>query len=304
MKKELITHFIPKAPESEMFRNLRTNIQFMNTNKELRTLVITSTMPGEGKSYVTANLAVTFAQAGKKVVLVDSDMRKGRQFSIFDISPRPGISNYLSGVVEQDFRGDVDDIQNYIQDTDVENLKVITAGSVPPNPSELLMSPKMNKMMNDLKEICDIIIFDAPPALIVADAVILARQVDSCIIVTAHNQTKMDSVQKVKVAIENVGAKVAGVVINKIPASNKKYNQMYYYYGAMVSDGDSSKNQARIGFERCIKKIKASFEKAKGSRSKKYDGANRKHIQKKNNVIISNSSSSDIFDDIKYNIKK
>lgn len=304
MKKELITHFVPKAPESEMFRNLRTNIQFMNTNKNLKTLVITSTMPGEGKSYVAANLAVTFAQADKKVILVDSDMRKGRQFSIFDVSPRPGISNYLSGVVEQDFRGDIDDIQNYIQDTDVENLKIITAGSVPPNPSELLMSPKMNKLINDLEKICDIIIFDAPPALIVADSVILARQVDSCIVVTAHNQTKLESVQKVKAAIENVGAKVSGVVINKIPTSNKRYNQMYYYYGAMVEEGSSSKNSAMIGFERCIKKIKNSLEKAKAGVSKKIDGANRKHIQKKNNVIISNSNTGDVFDDIKYNIKK
>ena len=111
MKQELITYFTPKAPESEMFRNLRTNIQFMNTNKGLRTLLITSTMPGEGKSYVSANLAVTFAQAGKRVILVDADMRKGRQFNIFGVSPRPGISNFLSGVVKQDSMDDVDDIE-------------------------------------------------------------------------------------------------------------------------------------------------------------------------------------------------
>ena len=96
MKQELITYFTPKAPESEMFRNLRTNIQFMNTNKGLRTLVITSTMPGEEKSYVSANLAVTLAKKGKRVILVDADMRKGRLYSIFGISHKTWLSNFLS----------------------------------------------------------------------------------------------------------------------------------------------------------------------------------------------------------------
>ena len=98
MKKELIVQRDPKSPISEIFRTLRTNIQFMNTTNKLKTLLITSTLPGEGKSYVSSNLAVTFAQAGKKVILIDADMRKGRLYSIFDISPRPGLSNYLSGI--------------------------------------------------------------------------------------------------------------------------------------------------------------------------------------------------------------
>ena len=232
MRKELVTHFIPKAPESEMFRNLRTNIQFMNSEKPLKTLMVTSTMPREGKSYVSANLAVVFAQAGNRVILVDCDMRKGRQFSIFNILPRPGISNYLSGVVEQEGFGDVNNIDNYIQKTEIENLGIITAGTIPPNPSELLISERMSELIDKLKERCDIVIFDTPPSLIVADAVILARQVDSCVLVTAHNKTKIDDIKKVKEAIENVGAKVAGVVINRIPAAGTKYTQMYYYYGS------------------------------------------------------------------------
>ncbi len=230
MKKELVTYFTPKAPESEMFRILRTNIQFMNINKSLKTLVITSTIPGEGKSYVSANLAVTFAQAGKKVILVDADMRKGRQFNIFGVSPRPGISNFLSGFVEHNSIDDVNNIENYIQNTEVDNLKVITSGDVPPNPSELLMSEKMQDLICVLKEKCDIILFDAPPALIVADAVILARQVDSCIVVTAYNKTKIEDVKKIKSAVENVGTKVTGIVINKVPMPGKKYEKTYYYY--------------------------------------------------------------------------
>ena len=98
MKKELIVQRDPKSPISEVFRTLRTNIQFMNAKNNLKTVLITSTMPGEGKSWVSSNLAVTFAQAGKKVILVDADMRKGRQYSIFGETPRPGLSNYLSGV--------------------------------------------------------------------------------------------------------------------------------------------------------------------------------------------------------------
>ena len=98
MKKELIAHQEPKSPISEIFRTLRTNIQFMNTKNKLKTILVTSTLPGEGKSWVTSNLAVTFAQAGKKVVLIDADMRKGRQYTIFGVSPIPGLSNYLSGI--------------------------------------------------------------------------------------------------------------------------------------------------------------------------------------------------------------
>ena len=260
MRKELITYFEPKSPESEMFRNLRTNIQFMNTSKELRTLLITSTMPGEGKSYVSSNLAVTFAQAGKKVILVDCDMRKGRQFSIFGISPRPGISNYLSGVVDQHFAEDVKNIENYIQQTEIENLSVIPAGSIPPNPAELLVSDKMCETINILKEKCDLVILDAPPALIVADSVILARRADSCVIVTAHNQTRMDEAEKVKNAIENVGGKIAGIVINKIPASNKKYgNKYYYYYGSEDMYGDNEPMEEKNLLGKIGKRIKDFF---------------------------------------------
>ena len=113
-KRELITQRDPKSPVSEVFRTLRTNIQFMNANKKLKTLLITSTFPSEGKSWVASNLAVTFAQAGKRVVLIDADMRKGRQYTIFGVSPRPGLSNYLSGIIDNEEASD--DLTNYIQE--------------------------------------------------------------------------------------------------------------------------------------------------------------------------------------------
>ncbi|MBP3831399.1 MAG: polysaccharide biosynthesis tyrosine autokinase [Clostridia bacterium] len=230
VRKELIVHKNPKSPNSEIFRTLRTNIQFMNTNKKLKTLLVTSTFPGEGKSWVASNLAVTFAQAGKKVILIDADMRKGRQYRIFDIAPKPGLSNYLSETEIDDNGNATRNAGEYVQETGVDNLYVIAAGNVPPNPSELLVSPQMLKLLEDLKEICDLVIIDGTPCELVADSIILSRIVDSCIIVTAHKVTKKDALERVIKNIRNVGGKLAGVVINKVPVA-KGYGQRYYYYG-------------------------------------------------------------------------
>lgn len=229
MRKEIVVLENPKSPEAEMFKNLRTNIQFMNADSEKKVMIITSTIPGEGKSYVSANLAAAFAQIDKKVLIIDADMRKGRQYSLFNLKPRPGISNFLSGVVEQNFESKKEDIRNYIQETELENLYVITAGSVPPNPSELLVSTKMQGIIKILSEIFDIIIFDAPPCLVVADTLILARLVDFSIIVAAQNVTKMEDLNRAKNAIENVNGKVAGVVLNKVQMTTKTYANSYYY---------------------------------------------------------------------------
>lgn len=196
MKKEVIVHNNPKSPISEIFRTLRTNIQYMNTNKKMKTLLITSTFVNEGKSWVTSNLAVTFAQAGKKVVLIDADMRKGRQYSIFGVSPRPGLSNYLSQVEIEEDETTSENIVDYIQETPVENLYVIAAGNVPPNPSELLVSAKMINLLEELKEMCDLVILDGTPCELVTDSIILSRLVDSTIVVTAHKATKKDALER------------------------------------------------------------------------------------------------------------
>lgn len=230
IKRELITQRDPKSPVSEVFRTLRTNIQFMNANKKLKTLLITSTFPSEGKSWVASNLAVTFAQADNKVILIDADMRKGRQYTIFGASPRPGLSNYLSGMDVPE--GQEPDITKYLQKTEIENLLIMTAGNIPPNPSELLVSPQMNKLLEDLKQACDIIIIDGTPCELVTDSVILSRIVDSTVVVTAHKETKKDNLERIIKNIQNVGGHLAGVVVNKMPVSVKKYNEKYYYYGS------------------------------------------------------------------------
>lgn len=229
MKSEIVVYETPKSPEAEMFRNLRTNIQFMNADSEKKVMVITSTVPGEGKSFVSANLAAAFAQIDKKVLIIDTDMRKGRQYTLFNLRPRPGLSNYLSGVVDQDFKGNKDNIENYIQATYIDNLYLIAAGSVPPNPSELLVSSKMEKIKDKLIDKFDVIIFDAPPCLIVTDALIISRLVDFNIIVSAQNITKKEDLIKARDTIEKVGGKVAGIVLNKVQMSAKSYENSYYY---------------------------------------------------------------------------
>lgn len=243
MKKELITFRNPKSPVSETFRTLRTNIQFMNANKKLKTLLVTSTLPGEGKSWVASNLATTFAQAGKSVVLIDADMRKGRQYSIFGVSPRPGLSNYLAMSKED---CGIDEIEKYIQNTEVEGLFLIPAGNVPPNPSELLITPQMTNLLDKLSEKCDIVIVDAPPSELVTDAAVLSRIVDSTIIVTAHKQTKKANLQRTIKSIKNVGGNIAGVVLNKVPIDGKRYEKSYYYGSQMVSSTKKKDNDFSV----------------------------------------------------------
>ena len=219
MKQELIVHHDPKAPISETFRTLRTNLQFMNNKQGLQTILTTSTLPQEGKSFVSANVAVAFAQVGK-----NADMRKGRQYTIFDLLPKPGLSNYLLDSSQEEM-----EIQDYIQHTEIENLYVMTAGNIPPNPSELLVSEAMINTLAKLREIYDIIILDGPPIELVTDSIILTRIVDTTIIVVACNETKKDNLHKVVNSIENVGGKIAGIVVNKITTSNKEYKSRYYY---------------------------------------------------------------------------
>lgn len=224
-KGELIVHEEPKSPISETFRTLRTNIQFIKGKEKLQTILITSTLPKEGKSFVSANLAITFAQSGKKVIVIDADMRKGRQASIFRVLRKPGLSNYLLDVSEETQIK----LEEYIQETKIEGLNVISEGNIPPNPSELLVSEAMINLLEKLKEIYDIIILDGPPTQLVTDSLILTRLVDSTVIVSASNETKKDNLHKIIDSIHNVEGKISGIVLNKVVVSAKEYKSKYYY---------------------------------------------------------------------------
>lgn len=227
MKKELIAHEDPKSYVSELFRTLRTNVQFMNSNNKLETLLITSTLPGEGKTWIASNLAIAFAQADKRVILIDADMRKCRLHKIFKVSSCPGLSNYLAGVNEND--NEKNNLESYLRETDIPNLHLMPAGNVPPNPSELLVTTQMMDLLTTLKKEYDLIIIDGTPSKLVTDAIILSRIVDSTIIVAGHNMAKKEDLAKIVRDIKNVGGKIAGVVYNQKPISSKKSNETYYY---------------------------------------------------------------------------
>lgn len=226
--KDIITNIDSRSPLAESIKTLRTNLQFMRVGDGMQTILVTSTLPHEGKSWVSSNLAVAFAQAGKRTLLVDSDMRKGTVHYIFDLPLTPGLSNYLSGV-NLDYNAKIESV---IQKTDINNLFVVTAGDIPPNPSELLLSEKMRRLFIELEKMVDVVIFDGTPSLLVTDAMIISRMVSSTVIIAEYNKTKLNNVKEVKEKIENVGGKVAGVILNKVPSKSSRYGYGYgYRYG-------------------------------------------------------------------------
>ena len=224
--RELVVFEDPKSPISEFFRTLRANILFTKPDSKLQTILITSGMQAEGKSWISSNLAVAFAQSNKKVLLVDADMRKGRLHHIFHTKNRPGLSNILT---EIEGRMVAEKMEGYLKETDIPNLHIITSGDRPPNPSELVSSAKMQDVLNLWKKMYDIVILDGTPCMMVADSVVLSRSVDTTAIVTESKKTKIDNTNRVKKAILGAGGTIAGIIINKVEISAKTYNDRYYY---------------------------------------------------------------------------
>lgn len=222
---ELIVNKFPKSIVSEGIKTLRTNLQFSSVDKNLKSILITSSIPGEGKSFISANLATAFAQTGKNVLIVDCDMRRGRQHKIFNVSNLKGLSNLL-----------IDDFKNtylsYIKNTEVKNLFLLTSGTIPPNPSELLNSDKNKALMNLLISKFDLVIFDGVPCNGLPDSIIVSTLVDETLIVSAENITPKSLLENTKKSLESVNSNIAGVVINKVNIKDNKYYGKYYsYYG-------------------------------------------------------------------------
>ena len=224
MKNELIVELDPKSNVAESLRIVRTNLQFSAVDEKLKTILITSSVPGEGKSFISSNLAITFAQNNSKVLLIDCDMRKGRLHKIFNVDNQKGLSDLLIDEINTD-------LKQYIQKTDIDNLSVITMGTVPPNPSELLASAKHKVVMEMLKNKFDYIIYDGTPVNPVTDSIIMASLVDKVVIVSAIGDTDVETLQNTKQSLENVNANIAGVVANKAPYTNGNYYGYYGYYG-------------------------------------------------------------------------
>ena len=224
LKEELVVATNPKEIISEQIRTIRTNLQFTSADEKIKTILITSSIPSEGKSFISSNLATAFAQNNKKVLIVDCDMRKGRVNKIFKISNRIGLSNLLA--YKED---DEENLEDYVFKTKIDNLYVIPRGKVPPNPSELLNSQKTAKLISLLSEIFDYIIFDGPPVNGLSDSLIMSDFVDRTIVVTSLNSAPIELLESTKKMLTNVNAKVAGVIVNKVPR-RKSSGKSYYYY--------------------------------------------------------------------------
>lgn len=214
----LIVEEKPNCVDSERYRILRTNIEYSSYDKKLKSIVVTSSEAGEGKSTTSSNLALSFAQIGKKTILIDCDLRKPSIHKLFRISNLNGLSEVLIGNKE---------IEECIYSYN-ELLDVLPSGHIPPNPSEMISSAKMENLLSELAEIYDYIIIDSAPIQAVTDAQILSVKADGTIIVVRAEKTKKESILSSKNLLEKVGANIIGIVLNGIENKNKKY---YYYYG-------------------------------------------------------------------------
>ncbi|AIM16358.1 capsular biosynthesis protein [Bacillus sp. X1(2014)] len=218
-KRSLVTMFNPKSPISEQFRTIRTNIQFSSIDQEVRTLMITSSGPGEGKSTTAANMAVVFAQQGRRVLLVDADMRKPTVHYTFNQLNTYGLTSVLTRQMT---------LEKAVKETNEKDLFVLTSGPVPPNPAELLSSMAMERFFREAQEQFDMIVFDTPPLLAVTDAQILANKCDGTILVVASGKTDKDQLVKARDLLDSVQSKLLGAVLNNKEMKNTNY---YYYYG-------------------------------------------------------------------------
>lgn len=274
---ELITYDDPKSVISESFITLRTNIQFMNANKRLKSLLVASSLPGEGKSWISSNLAVSFAQLGRKVLLIDADLRKGRISEVFETKKEPGLSNYLSETTEDEVFYN-DSLQMVIRKTKEPNLFVIPAGTYPPNPSKLLVSMQMKKLIEVLERNFDMIIIDGTPCELVADSKIISRIVDSTIVVTEYNKTKKETLKKTVNGIRNVGGNIIGIVINKIPYHSRGYYYDMGYYGEEAPESEKVKDSIikRLGK---IKNIEITKKDKKKRTAKRWKTRSRNRIK-------------------------
>jgi len=235
----LVTHKDPKSLVSEAYRVLRTNIQFSCVDRQMKSFVITSSNPMEGKTTTIANLAVTFAQADKKVLLIDCDLRKPQLHRMFDVPGTEGLTNIIACH---------DDYRKYIKECDVPNLYILPCGTIPPNPSELLASNTMRQFVKDVINDFDYIFMDAPPVGNVTDAAVISTMVDGTILVANSGHVSGEALKKAKEALVNVNANIFGVVLNRLDkGANRKYYSYYYYSKDHDSSREKRKKRRRSG---------------------------------------------------------
>ncbi len=230
----------PRSPVAEAFRSLRTNITYASVDLPLRRILVTSSTPQEGKTTISANLAVVLAQGEKKSVLMDADMRRPTVHQKFGLMNRLGLSSL--------FVRSLDNIPAAIQTASVSGLAIITSGSLPPNPAELLTSRRMKEIMDRLNQDFDLIVIDTPPVLTVTDAVALAPGLDGVIIVAVPGMTKLSALRQTLEQLQAVGARVLGVVLNQVNPSSRKYGYYYHRYYSKYSHYYDEKEDKKKNF--------------------------------------------------------
>ncbi|WP_449441823.1 CpsD/CapB family tyrosine-protein kinase [Ureibacillus acetophenoni] len=220
-QRNLVTLSDSQSMISEQFRTIRANITFSLPEENLKTILITSCSPGEGKSTIAANLAMVFAQEGKSVLLIDADMRKPTVHYTFNLPNTTGLANILVGKSE---------LKDGIQETPILGLHILTSGPIPPNPAELLSTKNTDNLLKKASHY-DLIIFDSPPLLTVSDAQVLSNKCDASLLILNSGVTKKQSIKKAKEILIKSKAKILGSVLNNYKISSKHFYEYYNYQG-------------------------------------------------------------------------
>lgn len=231
--KDLVINKNPKSLFAESIRSIRTNLAFASLDKEVKIIMNTSPEAGDGKSFVTANLAVAYAQEGKKVLLIDADLRRGRQHDIFNVAnvSSGGYSNLILN-----YRENIS-LTKYISKTKIDNVDLLPTGPMPPNPVEMLGSENNKKLLEKLKSKYDLIIMDCAPIIGLSDSLILAAMCDINLITVSSKKTKMENLERVKKLFDQSNVKISGVIVNKAEVTGNSYYSYYYtneYYGDQI----------------------------------------------------------------------
>jgi polysaccharide biosynthesis transport protein len=219
---ELVPHYFPNSRLAESYRSIRTALLLSSADNPVKTIAVTSAMPGEGKTVSVANLAVTLAQSGKTVLIVDADLRRPRQHRIFKIKNTFGLTTYLTDSVP---------VKDVIKSTEIANLFVVNAGPVPPNPAELLGSDKMSRFIRMMGEESDFVLFDLPPMLEISDALVLGAKVDGVVLVVWGDKTSREALKKAREKLDLLKVRTVGVIINNVsvPRHGAYYYKDYYH---------------------------------------------------------------------------
>lgn len=232
----LVVQDDPKSPAAEAIRTLRTNLQYLSLDKPVKSIMVTSALPAEGKTTIAGNLAVALADAGSQTILVGADLRKPAVHKLFSCDHKVGITTILTGHTT---------LEQALQKTSHPNLKLLAAGPVPPNPAEMLGSKAMRSLVEQLRKMADIVIYDGAPVLAVTDASLLAPVVDGTLLVVHMGHTPREAVRQAKEQLEKVNATILGVVANRVDVSRGRSYYYYYYYG--TDERNSNGYNGKVG---------------------------------------------------------